>query len=199
MQIRRARKLNYLGMLSAVLVGMILLGATVTAAVESPQLEGCGFFGDLQPGAVSNCAGRHLTGGLSPGVDGCPKEFDPTRSLKFDDDLHARWYARFWTGRCDGLGLFDFCTEEAGGWNDTVAAVAARVPPEDRNRARAELWAIGRLLGYEWARRNDIRKISTADLMEWRPAFEKEPDPWLAMRTLCVKAIGKLQTEARSK
>ena len=36
-------------------------------------------------------------------------QFDPNADLAFEDAKHEAWYARFWTGNCDGLSFFDFC------------------------------------------------------------------------------------------
>ena len=126
--------------------------------------------------ALDFCPGT-LTGGLDVNEAGYPTRFDRLAGLGFDDALHRRWYDRFWTGFCEGFGLFEICKEDGTSWHLTVANTIARLPDRDRARARAELWALGRMIGYEWAKRNRIRKISTADLQSWRGVIESPGDP----------------------
>jgi hypothetical protein len=87
----------------------------------------------------------------------------PIAGLKFDDPTHRAWYRRFWSGRCDGLGPFT-CLPGDPNWNDVVARLVLEAPPADRSRVVAELCAMGQTLGFEWARNNSIRRVSTHDL-----------------------------------
>lgn len=84
-------------------------------------------------------------------------------TLKFDDQRHRAWYRRFWSGQCDGLAPFT-CFVGDPNWNDVVRRLALEAPPADRPRMVVELCAMGQLLGFEWARDNAIRRVSTHDL-----------------------------------
>lgn len=176
------------------------------AFAQATEFEACGVLEPLVGGAAASgaeadrgaCSGR-LTGGSAFDASGCPRVFNPFEGLEFDaeDPKHRLWYERFWTGRCDGLGLFDFCTESGGGWPDTVEKIAARADEEDRPRLRAELWAIGRMIGFEWARDNAIRRISTSDALRMAEELEGASDPWRGLRRVCGEARATLGISAR--
>ncbi|SLN59570.1 hypothetical protein ROA7450_03085 [Roseovarius albus] len=168
-----------------------VISADELAAKEPAYLQACGVLGALKSNESPFCDGA-LIGGTQSNAHNCPQSFDPVQSLHFDDDLHVRWYARFWTGKCKGFGVFDFCVEEEGGWHQLVDEMSSLVPKVERPRARAELWAIGRMIGFEWAKRNHLRKISTEDLRDWYPMFRAEQNAWRAMRQLCTKAKNRL-------
>ena len=48
----------------------------------------------------------------------------------------------------------------------------------DESRLKREelLFALGRRIGHEWARENDMRKISTEDIRRWYRELEKGGD-----------------------
>lgn len=142
---------------------------------------------DGVPDAQDACPGRLSGQGAIDGA-GCPARFDRNAGLAFDDRKHRAWYGRFWTGRCDGLGFFDFCSQEGGSWPDTIAATLDNLPPAQRPRARAEMLAMGRMIGFEWARDNAIRKIDTADLRRWRTELSRAGDRWAALGRICREA-----------
>ncbi len=172
--------------------GLAVLFLTVTfsshlSASGPAQLQACGVFGALESAVSPVCPGK-LIGGFRTDGNRCPQAFDALQDLEFDDDLHQRWYTRFWTGRCKGFRLLEFCVEDDGGWHDLVDVMSQRVVSHERSRARAELWALGRMIGFEWAKRNHLRKISTDDLRDWYPKFRAESDTWRAIRQLCSSA-----------
>ena len=115
---------------------------------------------------------RDLCGAILPGArdidsSGCPGAVDPFAELQFDGPLHRGWYDRFWTGTCAGLSG-EARTEcvfvkifRSDYWFDTVENVVSRVPTEKRPYLRFQLWRVGRLIGHEWARANDVRHIDT--------------------------------------
>ncbi len=89
----------------------------------------------------------------------------PTSGVSFDDDTHSLWYDRFWTGSCSGL-WFDGCWPGES-WPDLIHELANK---HDRTAARTmapRFCALGRAIGHEWARDNDVRRISTEDLQGW--------------------------------
>jgi hypothetical protein len=81
----------------------------------------------------------------------------------FDDPTHARWYRRFWTGQCKELPFWG-CQTGAPFWNAAVKDLPLRVRPERREAVAREVCELGREIGYEWARKNKKRRISTRDL-----------------------------------
>jgi hypothetical protein len=116
------------------------------------------------------------------GVDstGCPTEIDPFADLEFDDKMHRAWYKRFWTGDCRDVKRAGFweglkCRGGERGstdprkqfWYDTVDQCVQKVATEDQGSLRLTLWELGRLVGHEWARDNDIRKIDSDDIKQW--------------------------------
>ena len=100
------------------------------------------------------------------GVDafGCPTEIDPFSELTFDDTLHESWYRRFWTGSCEGVNAFCFGGE---GWFDRVALVTASLPEAELGIVRVRMWALGRVVGHDWARDNNMNEFFNGDLQRW--------------------------------
>ena len=88
---------------------------------------------------------------------------------------HRRWYARFWTGRCTDLSLFT-CFSGRPFWHETMRTLGESVAPERREALTRRLFALGRRIGHEWARENDVRKISTDDIRRWYRELEKGGD-----------------------
>lgn len=148
--------------------------------------------GDGVPDARDRCRGR-LPGASEHDAAGCPAAFDPYAGLDYDDAKHAAWYRRFWTGRCEGLGFFsDGCIEDKGGWPVQIERTVARLPAPDRPPARAEMWGLGRLIGHEWARDNDLRSIHTDDLKRWRGVLDDATDAWRGLADVCARARSRL-------
>jgi hypothetical protein len=99
----------------------------------------------------------------------------PYDGLTFDDAKHRLWYARFWTGECTGLSLF-VCLPGRPYWHETTRRLVAAASPERRPALAARLFQLGRKIGFEWAKENDIRKISTDDIRAWYRVLEKATD-----------------------
>ena len=170
---------------------MLLVGGRGAAA--EAQLEACGILGSLQAGENgAECSGR-MAGGSDYDAAQCPTAFDPWAGLTFDDDLHRRWYARFWSGQCEGFGFLDMCIEDGNNWPGTVAFATRDVPVHDLARARAEWNALGRMIGFEWARRNNVRRISTGELKKWRDIAQSRGDTWSKLRAICDRAQRELE------
>ena len=111
----------------------------------------------------------------------------PYDGLTFDDANHRLWYARFWTGRCTGLSLF-VCFSGKPYWNETTRRLVAAVTPERRQALSARLFALGRRIGFEWAKENDIRKISTDHIRAWYAELEKAADSEIAIAHIEAEA-----------
>lgn len=117
----------------------------------------------------------------------------PYDGLAFDDAKHRLWYARFWTGRCTGLSLF-VCFSGQPYWNETMKTLVAGAAPERREAFRARLFQLGRKIGHEWAKENDIRKISTDDIRSWYALLDKTEDHEAAIARIEAEATRLLAT-----
>lgn len=114
----------------------------------------------------------------------------PYDGLAFDDANHRLWYARFWTGHCTGLSFF-VCRSGAPYWHETMRRLVAAAPAERRAALSVRLFALGRRIGHEWAKENDVRKISTDDIRAWYSRLEKAADG--------EAAIGRVEAEAAAR
>jgi hypothetical protein len=146
--------------------------ATATAQVQDSDEDGV-------PNYLDQCDGQ-IPGASGADETGCPTHFDPYAGLSFDHDKHRAWYGRFWTGSCEGLstGLFspDGCFGGRPYWDDTLAQALEGVPPQDQGRLRNRLWALGRMIGHEWARDNDVRRIDSNDVEAWGNLLKTSSD-----------------------
>jgi len=96
----------------------------------------------------------------------CAEAADPSAALSFDHREHRLWYqARFWRGEC-ASGL-SWCFPGKG-WYETMAVLLARTPNAEQDGLCARLFDLGRRVGHEWAKDNDIRNIDTDDLGRWQ-------------------------------
>jgi len=111
----------------------------------------------------------------------------PYDELAFVDAKHRLWYARFWTGHCTGLSFF-VCRSGAPYWHETTRRLVAAAPAERRPAFAARLLALGRKIGHEWAKENDIRRISTDHIRVWYALLEKAADG--------EGAVARVETEA---
>lgn len=100
---------------------------------------------------------------------------DAIASLKinFDTDEHQRWYKRFWTGECEKLS---FCVPGSPNWNDVVGKLLTRGGPGERAALLPKACRLGRVIGLEWSRERNVRKIDTGDLREFNKILEKSGD-----------------------
>ena len=106
----------------------------------------------------------------------------------FDDQTHRLWYRRFWNGSCAGLS---FCTDGSPNWNDAVGDVLRQTPVASRRVALKRACQLGRLIGYEWARDNGVRKIDTGDLQDYMRELSTSADS--------AEALDNVERSARSK
>ncbi|PJF39992.1 MAG: hypothetical protein D6737_14130 [Chloroflexi bacterium] len=168
------------------------------------------FFGDTLQQEMNNdddgdgiVDGQDLCPGNIPGASrvdatGCPGELDPFFGLSFDDETHRRWYRRFWTGSCAGL-LFR-CLPGDPKWFDVTEEVVAGVPIEQQGLLRQRMWALGVMVGFDWARDNDIGHISTSNLREWGNLLERRDvtNPNVVLDTIALQANMKLRSWGRT-
>ena len=157
------------GIAALVIFGLLASNAAAACEIEAPLADSTS---DDRERQVLGC-GEALPGASELGATGCPEALDPYADLTFEDSLHQGWYQRFWYGDCDGLsgsawsecGLVKIFNPEY--WFDTVDQVVQRTAPSERPALRVALWRLGRVIGHEWARANDIRRIDTDDIEEW--------------------------------
>jgi|AACY02.2.fsa_nt_gi hypothetical protein len=120
----------------------------------------------------------------------CPDRA-PVAAARYDADggLHRAWYEdRFWRGVCSdalsGEGCLDpdswlarLLGADLASWWALMAAGLERVPEPERPALCGRLRALGRDMGYEWARLNHVRRICTDDLAPLFEALRDAPDP----------------------
>ncbi len=119
----------------------------------------------------------------------CRPHVTATASLAFDDIDHRRWYDRFWTGRCQGLG---FCLSGSPNWNETAGSLESRSAPGQESNTRAAACELGELVGHEWARDNAVRCIDTADVRRWGRSLTSTATPLETLGTVRRQAEAKL-------
>lgn len=108
--------------------------------------------------------------------------------LAFDSAKHRGWYVRFWTGSCADLRNV-ICLSGAPHWNEIMQRLLATVPAERRERLTARLMLLGRSVGYEWAKENDIRRIDNGHIKTWTSDLKNSADP--------EAAVGRIEGQAR--
>jgi hypothetical protein len=111
-------------------------------------------------------------------------------SPAISDPLTARWYKRFWTGSCDGLGG---CISGSPNWNDVVGKLVARGAPAQRQRVLTEACRLGPLIGLEWTRPRAVRRINTDDLQGFQRTLESSPDVLHGIEAVTTLVRGKLE------
>jgi len=108
--------------------------------------------------------------------------------LAFDNAKHRGWYVRFWTGSCAELRNV-ICLSGTPHWNDITQRLLASVPAERRERLTVRLILLGRSVGYEWAKENDIRRIDNAHIKTWTSDLKSATDP--------ESAVGRIESQSR--
>jgi hypothetical protein len=109
--------------------------------------------------------------------------------LAFDDAKHRGWYVRFWTGSCAEL-RYVICLAGAPYWSEIMERLLASVPAARRELVRARLVRLGRSVGYEWARENNIRRINNGHIKAWSADLERSKnDP--------ESAVARIEWQAR--
>jgi hypothetical protein len=157
---------------------------------------------DLCPGTIAGTSFVDSTG--------CPTEIDPFADLEFDDKLHRAWYRRFWTGDCKDVKDESFwegfkCKGGKRGstspreqfWYDTVDRCLQKLAPAERGPTRFRLWELGRLVGHEWARANNIRKIDSNDMKDWGKTLieAKAEELHPIIEDIFEKAVSQLESD----
>ena len=66
------------------------------------------------------------------------------------------WYKKFYEG-----------TFLVKGWKSRINEVLKGLSPEDKGEMGQLLETLGKKIGMEWARPNDVRRIDTAQLQRW--------------------------------
>jgi hypothetical protein len=105
-----------------------------------------------------------------------------------DTSVSARWYRRFWTGDCGGLAG---CFGGAPNWNGVVGDLVARCDAAARPQVLAKACRLGPLIGLEWTRSKDVRRIDTGDLRRFRSALASSHD--------VLAGLGAVEAQARAK
>lgn len=103
--------------------------------------------------------------------------------------LTARWYRRFWTGDCNGLAG---CMGGSPNWNEVVGKLSARAAPSDRARVQARACRLGALIGQEWTRPRDVRRIDTGDLRRFKSTLDGAGDVKAGLDRVEAKARAKI-------
>lgn len=94
----------------------------------------------------------------------CQPHVGAISRLSFAHEKHRLWYQRFWNGKCQGLSqslLGDACSESEPGWNQAVADLVRQAPADKKAETLARVCRLGELIGYEWAKDNNVRCIHT--------------------------------------
>jgi hypothetical protein len=102
--------------------------------------------------------------------------------------LTARWYRRFWTGECEGLGG---CISGSPNWNEIVGKLVARSAPSQRMTVLTRACRLGPLIGAEWTRPRDVRRIDTSDLRGFKKALESAGDVLQGIERVERQALAK--------
>lgn len=103
--------------------------------------------------------------------------------------LTARWYRRFWTGDCGGLGG---CLSGKPNWNDIVGRLVARSPAAQKRRVLAKACRLGAMIGQEWTRPRAVRRIDTGDLERFRSTLESSGDVQKGLDAVDAQARAKI-------
>jgi hypothetical protein len=109
--------------------------------------------------------------------------------IAFDDAKHRGWYVRFWTGSCAELRQV-MCMSGSPHWSGIMQQLLALAPAERRHQLHARLFRLGRSVGYEWARENNVRRINNGHIQSWSADLKQSThDP--------EAAVGRIERQAR--
>lgn len=108
---------------------------------------------------------------------------------RYDTPEHERWYRRFWTGSCDHLPL---CLPGSPNWNDIVGKLLVKGGPSERAALLPKACRLGQLIGLEWSREKNVRKISTGDLKVFNSMLEASKDTLKGVDTVDQAARAKV-------
>ncbi len=98
--------------------------------------------------------------------------------LSFETSAHRGWYGVFWTGECGELPFFErlVCLKGYPTWTDVTHMVLAKAQSNARAALREKMIRLGRIIGHEWARHSDERRIDNDDLKRWSKWLKDGPD-----------------------
>ena len=109
--------------------------------------------------------------------------------LAFDDAKHRGWYVRFLTGSCSEL-RYVVCQSGNPHWGEITQRLLAMVPAQRRERFHVRLVLLGRSIGYEWAKENNIRRINNDHIQSWSSDLKRTGD--------AEQSIGRIESDARA-
>lgn len=144
--------------------------------------------------AVVLAALVHSAHAVAQEAAGCKTALTPAESLKFEDDKHRKFYRRFWTGDCTGLSIFDgaWCVSGEPNWGKGIAETTQKHGVAEGSETYARLCKLGRSMGHEWARENDVRFVCTDDLKVWIPELASAKDLPVALAALEKRVADRL-------
>lgn len=98
--------------------------------------------------------------------------------LSFETSAHRAWYNVFWTGKCGELPFFErlICLKGNPAWTEVTQMVLAKAQPDARTDIHDRMMRLGRMIGHEWAKHNDDRRINNDDLIRWSKWLKKSTD-----------------------
>jgi hypothetical protein len=102
--------------------------------------------------------------------------------------LTGRWYRRFWTGDCAGLSG---CMGGSPNWNEIVGQLAARSRAPERASVLARACRLGPLIGLEWTRPRDVRRIDSGDLRGFKSTLQSSG--------AVLDGLARVEAQARAK
>jgi hypothetical protein len=111
------------------------------------------------------------------------------RARTVPTSLTGRWYKRFWTGDCGGLGG---CISGSPNWNQVVGQLVARSQPRDRPAVLAKACRLGPLIGLEWTRPRDVRRIDSGELRAFRSTLESSSNVLDGLNRVDAEVRGKI-------
>lgn len=72
------------------------------------------------------------------------------------------WFKKFYEG-----------TFLIKGWKARIEEILKAFPPDKKEEMRDKLEKLGKKIGMEWARENEVRKIDTPQLQRWGDGLKK--------------------------
>jgi hypothetical protein len=103
--------------------------------------------------------------------------------------LTGRWYKRFWTGECGDL---NGCLGGSPNWNQVVSSLVARSEPLKRPSVLAKACRLGPLIGLEWTKPRNVRRIDSGDLKAFKSTLDHSGDVLQGLTRVEAQARGKI-------
>jgi hypothetical protein len=107
--------------------------------------------------------------------------------IAFDDAKHRGWYIRFWNGSCAELRNV-VCLSGSPHWNEIMERLLAAAPAARREQIQVRLILLGRKVGYEWAKENNIRRIDNGHIKRWTSDLKQSGDVEAAVARIEAQA-----------